>query len=358
MIEIDTIIEQVSHNCDITDAQHAGLYSICGLALRLRDLFKWEKRLDPWIEKDASEVLEWIGNKEQKWETLAEKQLNPISIFGRNYDPFDARGINAVLEPLGFFYGGGYAQNLKPTFFLAVLENRREINGHPVYILGHELARDLLTLPALSQDDCILIRRESAKMFLWDKIFYIKRSGRNALEFAFKHHGLNDMRPKALHDNLARIVAAEVETYIYHELGEIHDKVFDRDLWREVLAAFRSTPIELLARTVKDLLADTNEYGMLRYVIKERKIASLSFYVAFLEGLTKVLFPEIVDAFGEFRHTRKWHAVERAVVSGFNTARHYAESISAIYLKGMQMQDKKWIVNEVAERLLEPLGVT
>ena len=37
--------EQVLRNCHISYARHAGLYSICGLALRLRDLYKWEMGL-------------------------------------------------------------------------------------------------------------------------------------------------------------------------------------------------------------------------------------------------------------------------------------------------------------------------
>ena len=67
------IASQVLENCSISDSRHAGLYSICGLALRLRDLYKWEKGLDPWVEKDSSEILEWIGKKEEKWEDLADR---------------------------------------------------------------------------------------------------------------------------------------------------------------------------------------------------------------------------------------------------------------------------------------------
>ncbi|MEJ2658563.1 MAG: hypothetical protein P8012_15455 [Desulfobacterales bacterium] len=48
MFKISDIADQVLFNCNITDSQHAGLYSICGLALRLRDLYKWENRLEPW----------------------------------------------------------------------------------------------------------------------------------------------------------------------------------------------------------------------------------------------------------------------------------------------------------------------
>ena len=67
MIDVEDITRQVQNNCDTSDAQHAGLYSTCGLALRLRDLYKWENRLNPWEEKDTSQILDWIGDKEQTW---------------------------------------------------------------------------------------------------------------------------------------------------------------------------------------------------------------------------------------------------------------------------------------------------
>jgi len=39
-MDVESIIDQVSGNCAVSDARSAGLYPICGLALRLRDLFK------------------------------------------------------------------------------------------------------------------------------------------------------------------------------------------------------------------------------------------------------------------------------------------------------------------------------
>ncbi|MBW1841924.1 MAG: hypothetical protein JRI75_09045, partial [Deltaproteobacteria bacterium] len=80
MLEREALAGQVIQNCHISDSQYAGVYSICGLALRLRDLFKWENGLDPWIEKDSSEVLEWLGDKEEAWDTLTERDLNKIEI--------------------------------------------------------------------------------------------------------------------------------------------------------------------------------------------------------------------------------------------------------------------------------------
>ena len=357
MLKIEAIIDQVLTNCDIADSQHAGLFSICGLALRLRDLYKWEKELDPWIEKDSSEILEWIEEKEIKWDRLAEKQFDGITILGDQYDPFDTVGINSVLEPYGFFYGGGYAGSLKPTFFLAVIEEKKEIDGHSVYVLGRELARDLLTIPALSQDNCIIIRQEPAKLFLWEKMFYIKKSGRNALGFALENHGIKEQNYKDMQRGLSKIAKAEMGTYIYHELGELQDTNFDRDIWREIVATFPHTPIELLARTIKDFLADTNEYGTLRFIIRERKIASLAFYVAFHDGLIKELFPEIKEAFQEFTHGRNWQVIKQATTNGYNTAKHFAEGISNIYQNGKQKNNMKWAENEIGKRFLEPLGI-
>ena len=357
MFELNPIINQVSRNCGICDSRHAGLYSICGLALRLRDLYKWEKGLDPWVEKDPAEVLEWIGEKEQEWDRLEKKDFREISILGSKYDPFDAIGINAALEPHGIFYGAGYVHSLRPTFYLAVLEEKKEIDGCTVYILGRELARDLLTVPALCQDKSVIIRNESARLFLWNKIFFIKKSGRDALRFALESHGLKTQDPKALHKNLSRISEAEVETYIYHELGEIQDDTFDRDIWREIIATYPHSPIELLVRSVKDLLADTNEYGTLRHIVRERKTASLGFYVAFLDGLVETLFPEPVEAFGDFSQTRNWQVIEQAISTGYHIAKYYAEAISSIYRKGKEKNDMTWAKHEIETHLLVPLGI-
>ncbi len=358
MIQVKDIVNQVLDNCSICDSRHSGLYSVCGLALRLRDLYKWEKGLDPWVEKDSSEILEWIGEKEEEWDRIAGEDFVEITILGNTYAPFDSSGINTVLEPHGLFYGAGYVYSMRPTFFLATLEDKKEMDGQPVYILGRELARDLLTIPALTQGECILIRKESARLFLWDQMFFIKKSGRDALRFALQHCGVNGQEPGELQKNITRISEDQIETYVYHELGEIKDSIFDRETWREIIATFPHTPIELLARTVKDLLADTNQYGTLRYIARERKTASLGFYVAFLDGLRKQLIPHLVDAFRQFTLTPDWEIIEQATDDSFNTARYYAGALCSIFQEGKCKNGMKWTQNEIQRRLLRPLGIT
>jgi hypothetical protein len=352
MLNIDDITRQVLHNCDISDAYHAGMFSICGLALRLRDLFKWEQGLPPWEERDSSEVLEWIEAKENNWDTYADNDFGEISINGRKLDPFDTIGLNKVLEPHGIFYGAGYARSLKPTFFLSEIDEKSKIDGITIYTLGRELARDLLTIPALTQDDCVVLRQESARLFIWDSIFYIKKSARPALSVALDSCGLKDHQPKALQPHLATILAALKKTYIYHEIGELHDTVFDRHIWREIIAAFPYSPVEYLTRAVKDLLADTNDYGTLRHIVKERKTASLAFYAAFLDGLIKEFFPELLTSFQMFTQTGDWGIIDQAVSSGYNTAKKHAVLITDLYQEGVRKNDMKWAETEIQKHLL------
>jgi hypothetical protein len=353
VLELDTIVSRVLKNCDISDSEHAGVYSVCGLALRLRDLYKWEKGLPPWEEKDSSEILEWIGDKESAWDRLSGGDFVSLSILGKEYDPFDTVGINAVLEPRGFLYGAGYARSLKPTFFLAHIDDKSKVDGHTVYTLGRELGRDLFTIPALTQDNCVIVRKQTAMLFLWDQIIYVKESGRFALRFAMANCGLKEGDPKELQRGLATIFDAQRDTYIYHEIGELHDTVFDVDIWREVIAAYPHTPVELLARAVRDLLADTNESGALRHIIKERKEASLGFYVAFLDGLMKENFLELVAAFREFTESRNWDVIGQAVSQGHNTARELAEFIMDTYQAGKQKNEKQWAKAEIEKRLIK-----
>jgi hypothetical protein len=356
MFKVDALARQIINNCDISDAQHAGLYSTCGLALRLRDLYKWEHRLNPWEEKDSSEILDWIGEKEALWEKLANAKYTDLSIQDKHYDPFDTAAINAALKPDGLFYGAGYAFRLKPTFFLAEIENTAQRNGYTVYTLGREMARDLLTLPALSQDQSILLRTDSAGLYLWDQMTYIKKSGRPALQFALEHCGLKNHQPEVLQQHLPQILAVQIDNYLYHEIGELTDATFHPTIWRELIATFPHSPIELLARGLKDLLADTSQNGTLPYLIKNRKTAGLGLYAAFLDGMPKALFPELRDAFNHFTKTRNWRIIKEAAAEGYHRAKNYTAEMVHLFQTAKKKQQLQWAKDEIEKRLLDKIN--
>lgn len=340
-LNLRNLARDVLYNCDISDSRHAGLYSICGLALRLRDLHKWENELNPWEEGEPADVLSWIGDKEEQWENLAENDYRPLTIGSGRFDPFDTGGINHVLGSEGLFYGAGYAYSLKPTFFLSEIEKTTRINGQKIVTVGKELARDMLTLPALTQDGLIILRKTAAMLYLWDQIAYITASGRDALKTALSYCDINSTKLDVMPRHLQNIYSVHKDTFIYHEIGEMNDTVFRTRYWREIIAAFPHTPIELMARALKDLLADTNEHGPLRHFLNDKNPAAIAFYAAFMNGFAKQVFPELRMALKDFKSTLNWQVLENAVNAGYEKAKKQAQLMIDIYLAGKK-KNRKW----------------
>jgi 5-methylthioribose kinase len=167
-----------------------------------------------------------------------------------------------------------------------------------------------------------------------------------------EHLGITAKDPTALRQHLPEIFKAVKDTYIYHELGEIRDTTFDRQSWREMVAAFPFSPVELIARALKDLLADTNEYGTLHHIIQKRQTAGLAFYVAFIDGLAKEFFPEISIAFQQFATSEDWCIIEQAVEDGYQTAQKHTILILDIYRDGVKKDNLEWAGTEIQKRIL------
>jgi hypothetical protein len=350
-LELDKFTNSVRFNCDVTDARHAGIYSVCGLVMRLRDLYKWEHRIPPWQEDASEKVLGWIGDKETHWETLMTADFQALSINGKIFDAFETAGVNHLINPMNLFYGAGYAHSLKPTFFLADIDDRLTIDGRSVMVLGSEHARDLLTLPAFTQDGQVVLRTEAGRMFLWDQILYLANTGRKAFEFAMRKCGLADSGPKTIQHHFDRIWRVQKNLYIRHEIGELEEIIFDRDIWQQMLAAFPHTAVELLVRTLKDLLADTSEKGTLSDIIRHRNAAGLGLYMAFGNGITRMLIQPLACAFGDFLMRADWdriaeasHAVRQAIISRIR-------QVTTIFAEGGHRQDLSWAQQTIEKEM-------
>jgi len=349
------LTEQVRHNCTISDARFAGIYSVCGLAMRLRDLYKWEHGLPPYEEHEAKQVLDWIGRKEACWETLQDEEYQDLTINGRRVDPFDTSDVNRSLAPLSLFYGAGYAQSLKPSFLLAEVEEQTSAAGHPVLLLGAEQARDLLTLPALIQDHTIIVRKAALEFYVWDQMLYLNRSGRPFFNFALSRCGIPEGHAGSLRRCLPVVAAAQLDTFLYHEVGELEDRTFGPAIWREIMAALPHTTVEFLSRAVKDILADTASRGTLHQIMRSRDGAALGFYAAFLDGLRKSLFPEIRTAVKYFIQDGGWPQVEDMIEAVHRKAHTMADTIAALFGEGRRDQNWDWVTAELNRRYIDPL---
>ena len=112
------LIQAVQFNCDVSDARDHGIYSMCTMVLKLRNLYKWEHNLEPWEEPESADLLDWIEGKEHYWATMVDEPFRPLDMKQKEIPPFDLKEINSVLEGEKLVYGAGYGRSLKPVFFL------------------------------------------------------------------------------------------------------------------------------------------------------------------------------------------------------------------------------------------------
>lgn len=350
----------VQRNCDISDASSSSSFSLCTLFLRLRNFFKWENGVEPWHEPESAELLAWIAAKEAHWHSVENSSLSPLPVNGSSVDPFVMASVNEHLEGFGLFYGAGYGRSMKPIFFLAERLEDTLVQGCRTLVLGRELARELAAPFAMLQDEVIYLRKEPLRFFLWDHITDIRPSGKRSLQYSLQLYDLlnrdGQLDRARLQEKLDEVVELEMMAFIYHEVGELQETALDRELFKKLLAAFGGSSVELLARAVKDVLADTHPHGMLSYILAEKKNGSLGFYVTFLDGLRKMLFPEINEAFRQFMVNGDWGIIRRARDA---CRRNTLILAGKLTLLGQRLETEPLeAVKESAERhLLGPLGL-
>ena len=306
---LEDLLPAVRKNCLISDATHSGFYSVCGLFLRLKDQHLWEKGLPPWTDTDKQALLEWIEEKENRWLEHLDLPFDDLRLDGRRLNYLDTRRMNALLLPQGLYYGAGYGRGFKPTFFLGKVIEKRDFQGFTVIVLDEEYASDLVVTPAVRRGKWIILRLTPLRFLLWGKIQEIEHLEREATKTALLFYGWDPKKPPE--KQLEGIAREELETILYHELGEARDRALPLTLWAGLLSRFPHSRIEIFLRSLKDLLGDTHPAGTLRYVIQNRKAGSFAFYVSNLKGMARLLAPELIETFYCFRKEADWDRVEK-----------------------------------------------
>jgi hypothetical protein len=334
MINIEGLASQVKKNCNISDAKYWGYYSLCGLLFRLRELYRAEHRIKLWEKIPQKDVGEWIDQRENIWREFEEKDFESVAVNGNIYSPFEVEKINSELGKEDLVYGAGFGLHMKPSFFLADLISKEKRGGVDIYVAGNEYARDLSDYPAMLQDGVVFARTDPIRLLLWQRFEEMRcKSTKCALAFAFSKYDIypEDEPSEEVYGKISHVARSEAETFIHHELGEAFEGEKVGDEWKALLTCLQHSKAELFARAVKDVLSDTSENGMLKYIIQTRKEGSLGFYIVFLAGVRKVIFPEILDAFRTFAESGEWEPIDDARKKGYRKAGEYAERLLSMF---------------------------
>lgn len=311
--EIRELIKQVQFNCELASLRQAGTFSVCGLAMRLRDLYKWEHGLLPWQEGDSEDVLRWIGKKEEYWESIEHMSYRDISVRGRTIQPMDMESLNTIINTQGLLYGAGLGEGITPSFFLADLDSEQKISDIRVSILSREHARDLIGTPAMARERHILIRKEALSFYVWNSILFARKENKKDFLECFRSFGLNEWNYEEIKRLIPAVVEENIMAFVYHEMGEIRDNIIDLDTYHALVKKYQRTFVEFFLRSLRDLMADTNEYGRLCWIVQTKNYQALALSMALLDDFRKNIYCQIRQAYIEFSSDRSWMRIENAI---------------------------------------------
>ena len=312
MVEnLEQLRTAVQRNCDVSDALFAGNYTLCIYLLKMREYFRWHQgyALTDALSGDA--VGEWVEHREQLWESLACEDYGCLHLNADCYDPFDNESINRALIPQGFVYSGGYGGFGKPHFFLGQLLSAEPRDDLMVYVSSCEYARDLTAPPAMIQGKQVFVRRESLRRSIWELIEewqWTRHEGpmrRAVKDYAFERD------PQAA---LERITDDQVTTVVFHEMGEAMVAQRFGEAWEQMLVTVAGSPAELIARAVRDHLADC--LVTLPRLLDKGQAPPVHFYFAGLRGMRRQLFPEAVAAYEQWVSKRTLSPLQAVLRQG------------------------------------------
>lgn len=324
-LDLSALIDSVQRNCAISDARHAGDYTLCTYLLKMREFFRWEQEIPYFAEVPQAELGAWLTARERHWDALEDEPFAALPLAS-GIDPFDSDIANRHLVPQGYVYSGGYGRLRKPLFFLGRLLHAERRDGFQVLISSCEYARELAAPPAMLQGDTIYVRQESARRFVWEKVDEWRWNRQdNAMGRAVAQFDFEQDPQAALED----MTAMAMEVMVQHELGE---GLVGHDLgegWASLLAGLTRSRAEIVARAVRDHLADCR--STVPFLLAMDNPAALHFYFANIDGVRRLLFPGFFAAYTRFTETgelaplqcaieadaAEWLARAQAVVASF-----------------------------------------
>ena len=314
--QLQSLISAVQHNADVADANHAGAFTLCIYLLKMRDYYLWHEgiELDRRLDRDA--LGQWIPGMEDHWSRLEEDGAcyRELPLPDGLVDCFDNGSINAVLNPAGLVYAGAHGFNGAPVFFLGRLEqwettenpeqSRESGSTLNVLVSGEELARSMSAPPALSAPGTIFVRRDALRRYLSGMVeeWSWKRED-NAMGRVVAHYQFEQDPDTALE----RLLEAELENVILHEIGERVAGALIGDGWQSLLQRMENPILEMKVRAVRDNLADC--LASLPACVILQNWPSVDFYYANMTPLRRELFPSFCRAYQAARDSGNYRSL-------------------------------------------------
>lgn len=290
--KLQPLLKAVQRNCHISDARHAGDYTLCIYLLKMREYFRWEKSYTFGDRLPEDDVGDWLTQREHFWQSIEDEPFADLPLDGEYYGPFDNGAVNAALKPYGLVYSGGLGNHCTPHFFLGELGYEQRHSDYTVLVSENEYARDLAAPPAMALGDTIYIRRESLRRMIWEKIEEWQwNKAENAMSHAVRGFDFETDLEAALDD----MTDTALDSVLLHEKGEVAAGKRLGPEWEQMLAALPRSKAEMMVRAVRDHLADS--LTTLPDLLAEGTDAALHLYFASLPSLHKHLSPSLVRAY-------------------------------------------------------------
>ncbi len=70
MLNLGQLVNTVQKNCHISDARHAGDFTLCIFLLKMREFYRWEHDIPFANNLPKDEVGEWLQEREGMWSDL------------------------------------------------------------------------------------------------------------------------------------------------------------------------------------------------------------------------------------------------------------------------------------------------
>ena len=292
------LLSAVRRNCAISDALHAGEYTLCVYLLKMREYFRWEKGYPFSCSLPNADVGNWLREREQFWESLEHEPFANLPVAEVEHDPFDVECINKLVNDHGLVYSAGLGQHGRPHFFLGQLEQRQTQEQFTVFISAKEFARDLAAPPAMMQGKTIFVRRESLRRMIWEKIEEWRWNRLdNPMARAIGGYDFDNAPDAALE----QMTDDQIGTLLLHEIGEVMAGERLGTAWEEMLANLPRSRVEISLRGIRDQLADS--LSTLPALVENGKSAAIHFYFATLTAMRKSQAPQLLSAYADWLQT-------------------------------------------------------